>query len=94
MDETADCRVKKQCAHTIIYICNLRNKIITRFFDMVEIWSDTANALHNNCLKDVIMKNKIPFSNTVGFSSDTTNYMFGEHHSAISLLKTEFPNNC
>ena len=34
----------------------------------------------------------IPVDNMIGYASDTTNVMFGEHHSVVSLLKEHLPN--
>lgn len=90
MDETTDKSTSKQCAFTIIFF---KESVETRFFDMVEVPNGDAETLFNT-LKDVIAKKDIPFSNLVGYSSDTTNVMFGENNSVVSRLKIEFPNIC
>ncbi|KAI4455591.1 hat family dimerization domaincontaining protein-related [Holotrichia oblita] len=57
---------------------------------MKEITGSTANDLYG-CLKNVVMEKKIPFDNLVGYSSDTTNVMFGDNHSVYTLLKQDLP---
>lgn len=89
MDETTDIAVKKQCAFTVIYLES--EQIITRFFDFIEMDAGKAEDLYK-ALKETIMQKNIPFSNLVGFSSDTTNVMVGEHNSVFSLLKKDNPN--
>ena len=34
----------------------------------------------------------IPTNNIIGFAADTTNVMFGSHHSVATLLKATVPN--
>ncbi|KAJ8917902.1 hypothetical protein NQ315_002594 [Exocentrus adspersus] len=92
MDETTDRATKKQCAFTIIYFCEKSNKVVTKFFDMVEMLNGSNASELYKCLKQVIVEKNIPFSNLVGFSSDTTNVMFGEHNSVYTLLKSDLPN--
>ncbi|KAJ8928093.1 hypothetical protein NQ314_019373 [Rhamnusium bicolor] len=80
MDETTDKSTSKQCAFTVIFF---KESVKTRFFDMVETPNGDAETLFNT-LKGVIVKQNIPLSNLVGYSSDTTNVMFGEHNSVVS----------
>ncbi|CAG9773219.1 unnamed protein product [Ceutorhynchus assimilis] len=91
MDETTDISVKKQCAFTVIYFDNIDNKPKTRFFDLVEPQGSSAVELFTALKESVVSKN-IPFSNLVGFSSDTTNAMVGEYNSVFSHLKEELPS--
>lgn len=91
MDETTDRSTTKQCAFTVIYYCDIKLKVVTTFFDMVNVQSCTASDLMN-CLKNVILKKNIPLQNLVGFCADTTNVMFGEKNSVHTLLKTELPD--
>lgn len=60
---------------------------------MVETSEGTADHLYET-LKTAITEKKIPLENLVGFFSDTTNSMFGENHSVVSLLKEELPQIC
>lgn len=91
MDETTDMSSTKQCAFVVIYYDNQVNEIKTKFFDMEELKSSNADDLVQ-CLKDILKRNNVPLKNLIGFSSDTTNVMFGEHHSVVSLLKSELPD--
>lgn len=45
MDETTDVGTIKQCAFTVIFYCNLKKKVVTRFLDMIEVSSGNANDL-------------------------------------------------
>ncbi|KAG5886760.1 hypothetical protein JTB14_014195 [Gonioctena quinquepunctata] len=86
MDETTDISIKKQCAFSIIFYDNSVNQIKTNFFDLVEANGSTAVDLFD-ILKSSLTSKKIPLTNLVGFSSDTTNVMVGEHNSVFALLK-------
>lgn len=90
MDESTDKATIKQCAFTIIYFCSEQNKVVTKFFDSVEMKEATAIALYEY-LKNVLIQKNIPLTNFVGFSSDTTNVMFGQFHSVVALLKKDLP---
>lgn len=90
MDESTDKATIKQCAFTIIYFCSEQNKVVTKFFDSVEMKEATAIALYE-CLKNVLIQKNIPLTNFVGFSYDTTNVMFGQFHSVVALLKKDLP---
>ncbi|CAH0563109.1 unnamed protein product [Brassicogethes aeneus] len=90
MDETTDVSAKKQCAIAVIYYSK-SNDVKINFFDMVETASGKAEDLFN-CLKNSILQRNIPMSILIGFSSDTTNVMVGEHNSVFSNLKSELPN--
>ena len=89
MDETTDQSSIKQCALTVIFM-DEDSEIKTRFFDMFEVKSGTANSLYDG-LKQSIDSKSIPLKNIIGFSSDTTNVMVGEHNSVFAHLKTDCP---
>lgn len=91
MDETTDHSAIKQCAFTVIYVDDVTGSVKTSFFDMKEVASSTAEALYN-CFIQCIESKRIPLSNLAGFSADTTNVMFGQHKSVVSLLKENFPH--
>lgn len=57
---------------------------------MKEANGATAIDLYN-CLKNVILEKRIPLTNLVGYSSDTTNVMFGDNQSVYVLLKANLP---
>ncbi|KAL0833090.1 hypothetical protein ABMA28_001200 [Loxostege sticticalis] len=90
MDETTDISVKKQCALTVIYYDEI-DCVRTQFLDIYEVESGKAEDLCNNLLT-WLQDRQIPLKNFVGFASDTTNSMVGEHHSVFSHLKLKVPH--
>ena len=85
-DETTDVSTEKQLGICVIYFDENDMKIVTRFFDMVSVVDSTANGLYQ-AIKNALNEKAIPMENIIGYSSDTTNVMFGEQHSIVSLLK-------
>ncbi|KAG5880461.1 hypothetical protein JTB14_000566 [Gonioctena quinquepunctata] len=67
------------------------NKVEHLFLDMVEVSSGTATGLYD-CLNQMLRNKNIPIENMVGFTSDTTNVMVGEHCSVFSRLKNDLPH--
>ena len=57
---------------------------------MVAVEQSTAAGLYE-AIKSSLEEKKIPIKNIIGCSSDTTNAMFGEHQSVVSLLKKDAP---
>lgn len=49
---------------------------------MVEIVDGTVNGIYS-AVKQVFSELHIPMQNIMGYSSDTTNVMFGEHNSVF-----------
>uniref|UniRef100_A0A1B6KJL5 DUF4371 domain-containing protein n=1 Tax=Graphocephala atropunctata TaxID=36148 RepID=A0A1B6KJL5_9HEMI len=90
MDETTDRGSIKQCAFVVTYYEKQQGKFRSRFFDLVETPGCTANDL-TKCLKNCFQRQNIPWSNFIGFSSDTTNVMFGQNQSVVANLKKDFP---
>lgn len=91
MDETTDFSTIKQLAFTVIYFNVESTKVETHFFDMIEVKSGDAISLVKY-LTNVIESKEIPLSNLIGFCSDTTNVMIGEHNSVFSHLKAALPS--
>lgn len=91
MDETTDQSSLKQCCFTAVIYDENTNRVEHLFLDMVEVSSGTAAGLYN-CLKQMLLNKNIPIENMVGFSSDTTNAMVGEHSSVFALLKNDLPH--
>ncbi|KAH9631145.1 hypothetical protein HF086_001080 [Spodoptera exigua] len=90
MDETTDISVKKQCALAVIYYDEV-DCVRTQFLDIYEVKSGKAEDLCNSLLT-WLEDRQIPLKNSVGFASDTTNSMVGEHHSVFSHLKQKVPH--
>lgn len=74
---------------TVIFI-DENNDVKVRFFDMLETKSGTADNLYNEFKKSLHYKG-IPLTNVIGFSSDTTNVMAGDHNSVFTHLKKDCP---
>jgi hypothetical protein len=55
---------------------------------MVETEDGSADGIYSK-IKETFSGINIPISNIIGYSSDTTNVMFGENHSVSQLLKSE-----
>ena len=89
-DETTDVATEKQLGICVLYFDELTVQPVTRFFDMVEVETATAVGFYN-AIKSSFEEKKIPIKNIIGYSSDTTNVMFGEHQSVVSLLKKDAP---
>ena len=91
IDETTDKSTAKQLA------------ILTTHFDMesfqskkyllymIEVNDGSAKGIYS-AVKQSFHKLHVPMENIIGYSSDTTNVMFGAHNSVAQLLKAEFPN--
>ena len=90
-DETTDVSTEKQLGICVVYFDESDMKIVTRFFDMVSVVDSTANGLYQ-AIKNAFNEKAIPMENIIGYSSDTTNVMFGEQHSVVSLLKQDVPH--
>lgn len=58
---------------------------------MLEVTDSDATTL-TTILVSFFEKTSIPLQNIVGYASDTTNVMFAEHHSVVSLLKQKIPH--
>jgi hypothetical protein len=59
--------------------------------DMPEIVDGTAEGIYS-AVKHVFAELHIPMEKMIGYSSDTTNVMFGEFNSVSQLLMSEYPN--
>ena len=91
IDESTDISTKKQLAVAVRYYCDKEKKVGSQFFKLVEVAHGDANTLVM-CLVSLFEKQKIPFENIIGYASDTTNVMFGQYHSVVSMLKDRIPN--
>ena len=89
-DETTDVSTEKQLGIRVVYFDEVAVQPVTRVFDMVEVETATAVDLYN-AIKSSFEEKKIPIKNIIGYSSDTTNVMFGENQSVVSLLKKDTP---
>lgn len=91
MDETTDISVKKQCALAVIFFDEDEFLVHTQFLDIYEVTSGKAKDL-TDALLNWLTNKQIPLKNFVGFASDTTNSMVGQHNSVFSHLKDRIPH--
>lgn len=75
----------------MVYRNDEKMETVTRFFDLIPVHSSTAEGLYI-VIKQSLLENGIPMNNVIGYSSDTTNVMFGEKGSVVSLLKKDHPH--
>ena len=88
IDEATDRSTQKQLA--IVAVFFELDKFELKYFlvDLAETEDGTANGIYSK-MKQTFKDLNIPITNIVGFSSDTTNVMFGQNHSISQLLKCE-----
>ena len=91
IDEATDLSSVKQLAVLAIYFDMQSFESKYFLLDLVELVDSTANGIYL-ATKQVFLELHIPMENIIGYSSDTTNVMFGEHNSFAQLLKAEYPN--
>ena len=84
IDETTDLSSVKQFAVLATYFD--MHSFESKYFllDLVELVDGTANGIYL-ATKQVFLELHIPMENIIGYSSDTTNVMFGEHNSVAQL---------
>ncbi len=56
-----------------------------------EVKDGTANGIYS-AVKQSFADLHVPMNNIIGYSSDTTNFMFGQFNSVAQLLKKDFPD--
>lgn len=100
VDETTDISSEKTMCIIVRYYDNEERQIVSRFLDLVNIYSDhTVNTVSQggtaenlfNCIVITLDKYKIPKENVIGFASDGCNTMMGAHNSVASRFKDVFP---
>ena len=82
--------MEKQLGIRVVYFDKQTVQPVTRLFDMVKVEQATAASLYGT-IKSLFEVKKIPITNIIGYSSDTTNVMFGENQSVVALLKKDVP---
>ncbi|CAB3980774.1 Hypothetical predicted protein [Paramuricea clavata] len=89
IDETMDLSTIKQLAVTYFKMQTFAPKYF--LLDLVEIMDGMANIIYL-AVKQVFSELHIPMQYIIGYSSDTTNVMFGEHNSVFQMLRAVYPN--
>lgn len=80
IDESTDIASKKQLAIVVRFYCNRELRVRSPFFKLVEVMHSDADSITAAVL-DGFEKSGVPTDNIIGYASDTTNVMFGQHHS-------------
>ncbi|XP_028408810.1 uncharacterized protein LOC114531390 [Dendronephthya gigantea] len=91
IDETTDMSTAKQLAVLTTFFDMESFEYKSFLLDMAEIVQGTAEGIYST-VKHVFAELHIPMERMIGYSSDTTNVMFGEFNSVSQLLMSEFPN--
>lgn len=91
IDESTDVSSTKLLAIVVRYFCNQEGRVKSSFLKLLKVTETDATTLTTRLLA-YFEKERVPISNMIGYASDTTNVMFGSHHSVVSLLKERIPN--
>ena len=86
IDKATDLSTSKQFAILATYFDMDAFETKHYLVDMVEVEAGTAEAIYSE-VKNTFTELLIPMENIIGYSSDTTNVMFGERNSVSQLLK-------
>lgn len=93
-DESTDISTIKTNAIVVRYFCITTKKIVSKFYELGNVFLDgntkcDADTLYNIIIKSFNDKN-IPNENIIGFASDGCNLMMGEKNSVSSRMKANF----
>lgn len=92
IDETTDCTCKKVLAIVVRFYNKSLLKFETRLFALIEPIGCDAESLYT-AMEQAFVKHGIGFrKNCIGFASDNTNVMVGEHNSVWSRLRSFIPH--
>lgn len=91
IDEATDLSTSKHLAILATYFDINSFESKHYLLDMVEVEEGTAQGIYSS-IKNTFSELHIPMENIIGYSSDTTNVMFGERNSVSQLLKSEHKN--
>jgi len=91
IDEATDRSSKKQLAILATYFDVNDFKTKCFLLDMVECSNSSARGIYST-IKQAFSEHGIAMDNIIGYSSDTTNVMFGKNNSVIKLITSVFPN--
>ena len=91
IDETTGIAACKQLTIVVRFFSDRENRVKSKFLKLIEVTMTDASML-TLAILSLFESKQIPVDNMIGYASDTTNVMFGEHHSVVSLLKECLPN--
>ena len=89
IDEATDQSTKKQLAIVATFFDMEKFEMQCWLVDMLETEDGSGKGIYSK-MKEAFSNMNIPMSNIIGYSSDTTNVMFGQFNSVVQLLKSEF----
>ena len=89
IDEATDQSTEKQLAIVATFFDMEKFEMQYWLVDMLETEDGSAKGVYSK-MKEAFSNMNIPMSNIIGYSSDTTNVMFGQFNSVVQLLKSEF----
>ena len=89
IDEATDKSVQKQLAVLATFFDVEKFEAQYWLVDLVETEDGSAGGLYAK-MKETFLKHNIPMNNIIGYSSDTTNVMFGQYkYSSILMHSTD-----
>ena len=91
IDETTDKSTAKQLAILATYFDMESFQSKQFLLDMIEVEDGSAKGIYS-AVKQSFADLHVPMNNIIGYSSDTTNVMFGQFNSVVQLLKQDFPD--
>ncbi|CAB4007568.1 E3 SUMO- ligase KIAA1586-like [Paramuricea clavata] len=89
IDEATDKSVKKQLVIIATFFDIEKFEVQYWLADMIETEDGSATGIYAT-MKEAFLQHNIPMRNIIGYSSGTTNVMFGQYNSVSQLLKSEF----
>ena len=89
IDEATNQSTKKQLAIVATFFDMETFEMQYWLVDMLETEDASAKGIYSK-MKEAFSDLNIPMSNIIGYSSDTTNVMFGQYNSVVQLLISEF----
>ena len=88
IDETTDISSEKLLAIVVRFFCTKERRVKRQFLKLLEVAESDAATLVR-ALISFFHSHSIPLKNIIGYASNTTNVMFGQHLSVVTLLKGE-----
>uniref|UniRef100_A0A1X7V0R0 DUF4371 domain-containing protein n=1 Tax=Amphimedon queenslandica TaxID=400682 RepID=A0A1X7V0R0_AMPQE len=89
-DESTDTSSTKQLAIVVQFFCDENHKVKSKVFKLLEV-SYGDETTPTTTILPAFHETDIPLYDLIGYASDITNVMFGQHHSVVSSLKKKIP---
>jgi len=91
VDESTDVSIKKYLCICIKYFSESKQRFVTEFLGLIEVFTVTANDLYQ-AISSFLIKLNLDVSNLIGIGTDEANNLCGKNHSFYTLLKKDSPN--